>query len=101
MASKKRGRRTASRRKTARHVRRAKVSAPKFSNIKGRIARVVNNLLLFIALSLVSFVLYRFVQNDFLTDLFFVMSTVFGFIAVGFFIALLILEIVKYVSKKR
>ena len=69
-------------------------------NVKNKIAVVINNLLLFVALSLVSFVLYRFIQNAFFQDLFFVMAMVFGFIAIGFLIALLILFIVKAVKKR-
>jgi len=69
-------------------------------DIKRKIAIVINNLLLFVALSLVSFVLYRFLQNELLVNLFFVMSMVFGFVSVGFLITLLILFIIKLVKKR-
>lgn len=76
----------------------------KLSNIKKKIPLVINNLSLFVILSIVSFILYKFaqtfIQNDFLTDLFFIMVIIFGFVAVGFFIVLLVLSIIKVASKK-
>lgn len=69
-------------------------------DIKKKITIVLNNLLLFIALSLVSFVLYKFLQNAFLVNLFFIMSVVFGFVSVGFLITLLILFIIKLIKKR-
>ncbi len=96
-------------RKGQRKVSRSKrkVSRPekfrrsRFADVKKKITLVVNNLLLFIALSLVSFVLYRFLQNDVLVNLFFVLATVFGFVSVAFLITLLTLLVVKFVSKKK
>jgi hypothetical protein len=97
MARKKRVKRKASRR-VSRRVSRSK----NFGRIdtKRKIAVVLNNLLLFVALSLVSFVLYRFLQNELLVNLFFVMSMVFGFVGVAFLITLLILLIIKLVKKR-
>lgn len=97
MARKKRGKRRVARR-TSRRGSRSK--SFRGNDIKRKIAVVLNNLLLFVALSLVSFVLYRFLQNDLLVNLFFVMSMVFGFVSVGFLITLLILFIIKLVKKK-
>jgi len=80
-----------------------KVSASKSlgrNDTKRKITIVLNNLLLFVALSLVSFVLYRFLQNDILVNLFYAMSMIFGFVAVGFLITLLILFVMKTVKKK-
>jgi hypothetical protein len=70
-------------------------------NIKKNITLIVNNLLLFVALSFVSFVLYRFLNNDLLKNLFQVMAMVFGFVSVAFLICLLVLVIMKLVSKKK
>lgn len=70
-------------------------------NLQKNISLVLNNLLLFAALSLVSFVLYRFLHNDFLLNMFFVMAMVFGFVSVAFLISLLVLVIIKFVSKKK
>jgi len=84
-----------------------KVSKPenfrrsKSTDVKKKISLVINNLLLFVALSLVSFVLYRFLQNDILVNLFFVLATVFGFVSLAFLITLLILLIMKIVYKRR
>ena len=80
-------------------VRRVKNRAPTI-NVKNKISLVVNNLLLFIALSLVSLVLYRYLQNTFLVNLFQVMAIIFGFVAAGFLIAFIILVIMKFLSKK-
>ncbi len=85
------------RRKTAKRV--SKRTSRGFG-VKKKIAIVLNNLILFVALSLISFVLYKLLQNDFLINLFSVMSMVFGFVSVGFLITLLILLIIK-ISKKR
>jgi len=93
MAKKKRTKKRKSRRIARRF-------AGKSIGTKKKIAVVIKNLLLFIALSLVSLVLSRFLQNDFFIKLFFVMAIIFGFVAVGFLIALLILSIMKAFSKK-
>ena len=69
------------------------------NDLKAKIRIVLNNLLLFVALSLVSFVLFRFLQNDILVNLFYVMSMVFGFVSIGFLITLLVLLFMKVVKK--
>jgi len=61
---------------------------------------VFNNLLLFVALSLVSFVLTRFLTNAFFTDLFSLTAIIFGFVAVGFLITLVVLLILSEVKKR-
>ena len=66
---------------------------------KNKVKLVVNNLLFFVALSLVALVLYRFVKNIILMNLFSVMAMIFGFVAVAFFIALLVLLIKKAMKK--
>jgi hypothetical protein len=76
------------------------VKSVKFGSLGDKTKLVINNLLLFAALSLVAFVLFRFIQNDFLNNLFFVIAVVFGFIGVGFLIVLLILFVLKLISKK-
>ena len=87
-------------RKTTKRAVRKTGSISKLINTKNKPARVINNLLLFVALSLVSFVLYRFVQNVFFNNLFLIMAIIFGFISVGFLITFLILIIIKSVSKR-
>lgn len=96
MAKKKRARRTAKR--SSRKVRKV---LNKKVGLVNKIKLVVNNLLLFIALSLVSLVLKQFIQSPILNQLFFITAIVFGFISVGFLITLLILAIMKMVSKRR
>ncbi len=90
------------RKKRARRVRRSSRRAARSSrsDIKKSISVVLNQLLLFVALSLVSFVLYRFLQNAFLVSLFEVMAMIFGFVAVGFLVTLLVLLIIKIVRKR-
>lgn len=100
MAKKKRMKRTATK-KSRKSVKKSFSKYKRATSISDKIKLVVNNLLLFIALSLVSFVLYRFIENKFLNDLFFVIAIVFGFIGAGFLIVLLILAIMKLISKKR
>jgi hypothetical protein len=70
------------------------------NDVGRKISIVLNNLLLFVALSLVSFVLYRFLQNDILINLFYAMSMIFGFVSVGFLVTLLVLLIMKVVKKQ-
>jgi hypothetical protein len=70
-------------------------------NLKNDINLIVKNLLLFIALSLVSLVLSRFLQSELLVNLFYVMAMVFGFVSVAFLIYLLVLWVIELVSKKR
>jgi len=74
-------------------VRRSRKSSSRNSG-RGKIPLVVRMLLVFIAFTLVSLVLYRFVSVSFL-----IIAGIFGFIAVGLFIALLVLWIMKIVRK--
>ncbi len=89
-------------RRAKRKVSRKQVKSESFSkaDLKKKITIVINNLLLFVALSLVSFVLYRFLQNDILVNLFQAMSMIFGFVSVAFLITLLVLIIMKFARKK-
>jgi hypothetical protein len=87
-------------RRAKRTVRRTRNLSSKHSNPKNKIKLVFNNLLLFIALSLVSLVAYRLVSNEILINLFQVMAMVFGFVSVGFLITLLVLFIIKIVKKR-
>jgi hypothetical protein len=75
-------------------------SAFSIADLKNKTLIVINNLLLFVALFLVSFVLSRFLQNETLINLFQVMAMIFGFVSVAFLITLLILLIMKVAKKK-
>lgn len=100
MARKKMARKTATR-NSKKIVRKKTPAKNARGTLKNKMRLVISNLLLFIALSLVSFILYQLVQNDFLNNLFFVIALIFGFIGVGFLIAFLVLTIMKLISKRR
>ncbi|MFA5071591.1 MAG: hypothetical protein WC511_04490 [Candidatus Pacearchaeota archaeon] len=81
-------------------VKRAKKSAKNSSPMKKRkVSVLLNNLLLFIALSLVSLVLTEFSSNVLFVNLFSVLTIVFGFIAVAFLIVFLVLLLVRTLKK--
>jgi uncharacterized membrane protein YdbT with pleckstrin-like domain len=95
MARKKKVRRSKGRKINSRVSRRNRTP-----NSRNKIALDIRSLLLFVALSLVSLVLYRFIPpTNLLSNLFYVMAIVFGFVAVGLLIALLVLWILKIVRK--
>lgn len=88
-------------RKASRKVsRKVKKQVQKIPALKNKISITVNNLLLFIALSLVSLVLYRFISATLMKDLFQVMAIVFGFVSVAFLITLIALYLIKTFGKK-
>jgi hypothetical protein len=97
MAKKKR---TVKRRKARKSARVSRRNSQNLSSRK-KIWVVLNNLLLFVALSLISYVLTRFLTNAFLVDLFSVTAMVFGFVAAGFLITLVVLLILSALKKKR
>ncbi len=102
MVKKKRVRRV--KRGRSRRVSRTSRKAPKKTGSfasKRKLWLVLNNLLLFVALSLVSYVLTRFLTNAFFIDLFSITAMVFGFVAVGFLIALIVLLILSAFKKRR
>ncbi len=86
--------------KQVRKVRRARRTAPQSNGLKNKTSLVVKNLLLFVALSLVFLVLYRFLPNlGILSNTFYIMTIAFGFVAIALLIALLVLWILKKVKK--
>lgn len=88
------------RKKRAAKTRKSRKSSSRLVNFRNKMPLVVKNLLLFIALSLVSLVLWRFVPNaNIITDLFYIMAIAFGFVAVALLITLLVLWILKVVKK--
>jgi len=68
--------------------------------VKNRISLVLNKILLFAGLFVVSFFLLQLSKNPFWINFFKIMAIVFGFVAVGFLIALLILWVMKIIQKK-
>jgi hypothetical protein len=93
--------------RTVKRAKKTTVRKNKLKNIFGsnspqrNIKLIVNNLLLFVALSLVSFVLSKLLIPEFLKNLFYVMAMVFGFVSVAFLIIFLVLIIIKFVSRKK
>lgn len=71
----------------------------KTPRVRSSFSIVIKNLLLFLFLSLASFVLYNYVlKNYFLINLFFVTAMIFGFMAAGFFITFLVLIVIRIVK---
>jgi|WetSurMetagenome_2_1015567.scaffolds.fasta_scaffold163739_2 hypothetical protein len=95
MARKKRAKRA------GKNVRRGKKSAVKYSQPRNKIKLVFGNLLLFVVLTVLSWILFNAVNNVILVNLFQIMAIAFGFISVGLLIALLVLIIVKNVRKSK
>jgi len=93
MAKKKRAQR-GTKRKVSKKV------AFKGADLKKKITIVLNNLLFSVALFLVSLVLFRFLQNEILVNIFQGMSLIFGSVAVAFLIVLAVLFILKIAKKK-
>jgi len=93
------------RKKRARKVATRKVSKKAIfgtEDLNKKIKIVLNNFLLFVALSLVAS-LFGFVipiSNTVLLTLFQAMATIFGFVALAFLITLLVLVIMKIIKKK-
>lgn len=94
MARKKRGR---TKRKA---VRRTSRKPARLAPARSKVGLVIKNMLLFIILALVSYVLYSLLTNEILVNLFLILSMVFGFVAVAFLITLLILLIMKSFRKR-
>ncbi len=64
-----------------------------------KIKLVVKNLIGFLILIAISFILYRVSSAVFWNDLFFLFSLVFGFVALAFFIVWLVLMLLKQMNK--
>lgn len=68
---------------------------------KMKIKLVLTNLVLFIVLSLLSFVLYsvRWISDEMVLNLFFILAIIFGFVSVAFLIVLLIFLFLRVMRK--
>lgn len=60
---------------------------------------VFRNLILFVLLSLISYVLYLVSENEVFKDIFYFLWIIFGFIAIAFLLALLVLFFLKLVRR--
>jgi hypothetical protein len=64
-----------------------------------KIGMVFRNLILFVLLTILSYLLYFASSNGVLMNLFYFLRFIFGFISVAFFIALLVLLFMKWMKK--
>ena len=61
---------------------------------------VLKNLILFLAISIISFILRSILAEGLFKSFFFLLSIIFAFVAVAFLIVLLVLLALKFVKKK-
>jgi hypothetical protein len=67
---------------------------------KKKYSIILKNLLLFLTLSLISLIFIQFQSNQFFISLFYVLTIIFGLIALALLIVFLILILIKKSSKK-
>jgi hypothetical protein len=67
---------------------------------KRKINLVSKKLIFFIALALICFLLYLFLVNEMFNNLFLVLTILFSFVSVGFFIVLLVFLILRLIKKR-
>ncbi|MAG78876.1 hypothetical protein CMI40_00685 [Candidatus Pacearchaeota archaeon] len=85
--------------KKSRKVKRI-VSKPKrLASNKTKFNLVMKNLSLFVVLFVLSLVLYNVSSNELLSNLFFILALVTGFVSVAFLIIWLVFNVLKYASK--
>lgn len=91
---KKRGRRV------SRRTRSKKEDVQRFVfTTKRKINLALRNLLLFLVLALVSYVLYKVVKNTLFYNLFSLLTIIFAFVALAFFIVVLVFLVLKMTKK--
>jgi polyferredoxin len=66
---------------------------------KRKINLAFKNLVLFVVLSFITFLLYNFLSNDLLVNLFLLLAIIFGFVAVAFLIVLLVFLVLRIMKK--
>jgi Ca2+/Na+ antiporter len=97
--AKKRARRRTTRRKGP--TRRDIKSEERFIHAAGKRVNVaLRNLFLFMVLALVSYMLYKILNNSLFVSLFSLLTIIFAFVALAFFIVLLVFLALK-IAKKR
>ncbi|MFA4953042.1 MAG: hypothetical protein WC584_02365 [Candidatus Pacearchaeota archaeon] len=98
MAKKKRARRNVRVKKSV--VKFRKVNPVKYTRVSPRKLKIVTtNLILFILLGIVSYALYNLSTQLIYVNLFYLLSFLFGFLSLAFFIALLVLLILRVMGK--
>jgi hypothetical protein len=84
-------------------VKKAKVTKAKSKNLvlssRKKIKLVLRNLVLFIGISFISFILYLVSNKDIFRTLFSLLAMIFGFVSVAFLIVLLIFFFMKLFKK--
>jgi hypothetical protein len=93
--------------KKRRVVRRKKAAVKEeSSNVVGKVISskfklgiVFRNLILFVLLAVISYILYNVSWNDVFINLFYFLWVIFAFISLAFFIALLVLLFMRWMKK--
>jgi hypothetical protein len=93
--------------KKRRVIRRRKSAVKeKSSNVVGRVISskfklgiVFRNLILFVLLAVISYILYNVSWNDVFINLFYFLWIIFAFISLAFFIALLVLLFMRWMKR--
>jgi len=87
-----RKKRAGTKRTTAKSV---KTTVKKPVRLRDRIGLAWKNLLLFLIIFIISFVLYNFSSNDLLKNFFGVLAIIFGFLTFAFLIVFIVLAILR------
>ncbi|MBT96993.1 MAG: hypothetical protein QF567_02285 [Candidatus Pacearchaeota archaeon] len=82
-------------RKVRKSVRKSKKSSPK----KNKVGLVLKNLVLSIVLFVLSLFLYNVSSNELLSNLFWILALITGFVSLAFLIAWLALIVLRYSNK--
>ena len=85
----------ARKRVVAKKVKTKSKTVKKSASLRYRIGLAWKNLLLFLIIFVVSFVLYSFSSNDLLKNFFGIISIIFGFLTFAFLIAFIVLAILR------
>jgi hypothetical protein len=99
--AKKRGRKASHRRTKHRVMVGKSAAASKTRMTSTNIRVILNNLIIFFILFLISLVLFSVLQSDVLVNLFFIFTLGFGFISVAFLITLLVFFFLKLFHMRR
>ena len=100
MAKKRRARGKKSTRRVKRSRGAQRASRTSKYDSKRRIGLVLKNLVVFLALALISYLLYMFLGNSLIQSLFYLLSMVFVFVGIAFLIVLLVLLVLRVAKKK-
>ena len=99
--ARKRGRRVSHGRTRHRVSAKKQVAPARSRSIATNIRIVLNNLIIFFILFLISLILWGVVQSEVLNNLFFIFMLGFGFISVAFLLTLVVFLFLKLLQKRR